>query len=141
MKFFQNRRCWHICLAYVVISESTEMYQTMKACQSGCWQRRHFDHAVNSVTFKRQKCRCILLQCISSFWRCLGSGRATVMPDRSRGVDAWMHTHQVYGTDRRILLRGRQRAGGSTMQTTHAGRKGIFGCCSTPLEQSAACHA
>ena len=27
------------------------------------------------------------------------------------------------------------------MQTTYAGRKGIFECCSTPLEQSAACHA
>ena len=39
-------------------------------------------------------------------------------------------------------LRGRSPAGGSTMQTTYAGRKGIFECCSTPLvEQSAACHA
>ena len=38
-------------------------------------------------------------------------------------------------------LRGRSPTGGSTMQTTYAGRKGIFECCSTPLEQSAACHA
>ena len=44
-----------------------------------------------------------------------------------------------YITD--LLIRGRSPAGGSTMQTTYAGRKGIFECCSTPLEQSAACHA
>ena len=44
-------------------------------------------------------------------------------------------------TDPCATLRGRSPTGGSTMQTTYAGRKGIFECCSTPLEQSAACHA
>ena len=44
-------------------------------------------------------------------------------------------------TDPCATLRGRSPAGGSTMQTTYAGRKGIFECSSTPLEQSAACHA
>ena len=28
-----------------------------------------------------------------------------------------------------------------SVQTTYAGRKGIFECCSTPLQQSAACNA
>ena len=44
-------------------------------------------------------------------------------------------------TDPCATLRGRSPTGGSTMQTTYAGRQGIFECCSTPLEQSAACHA
>ena len=44
-------------------------------------------------------------------------------------------------TDPCATLRGRSPTRGSTMQTTYAGRKGIYDCCSTPLEQSAACHA
>ena len=39
------------------------------------------------------------------------------------------------------MLCGYSTAGGSSMQTSYAGRKSIFDCCSTALEQSAACHA
>ena len=50
------------------------------------------------------------------------------------------HTNSLR-TDPCATLRGRSPAGGSTMQTTYAGRKSIFECCSTPLDKSAACHA
>ena len=55
--------------------------------------------------------------------------------------DALSMNNQVQHICRIAYLRGRPPTGGSSMQTAYACRKGIFECCSTALEQSAACHA